>query len=300
MLGVCLGHQGLGQRARAARSRPRRSRCTGACSSVQHVGSGLFAGIPQDFSVVRYHSLAVTGPLGPEGRVTAWTDDGVVMGVEHRQPPAVGRAVPPRVDRDRARPGAGRELLRARRAITARSARCAGAAQVGSAAPPPARRVRPAGTSNVELRVRTLDGRAVDRAAVRTAVRRAPSTRSGSTAPTRRRRSRSAPTSARAPAPRAACSSTTSREDAVTHAPRRREQRSSTARSSTCSTASSPSHAIEPPAQLAARAARRLRRLPRLRVQGRLRLAQRAPLGPPRRAADARQPRRRGRPRPDT
>ena len=62
----------------------------GRLSRVQHAGSGLFAGIPQDFSVVRYHSLAVSGSLGPEGRVTAWTDDGVVMGIEHRRRPMWG------------------------------------------------------------------------------------------------------------------------------------------------------------------------------------------------------------------
>ena len=39
---------------------------------------------------MRYHSLAVTGALGPEGRVTAWTDDGVVMGIEHRSRPLWG------------------------------------------------------------------------------------------------------------------------------------------------------------------------------------------------------------------
>ena len=39
---------------------------------------------------MRYHSLAVTGPIGPEGRVTAWTDDGVVMGIEHRSRPLWG------------------------------------------------------------------------------------------------------------------------------------------------------------------------------------------------------------------
>ena len=54
----------------------------GRRSSVRHLGSGLFASIPQGFSVVRYHSLAVSGDLGPEGRVTAWTDDGVVMGID--------------------------------------------------------------------------------------------------------------------------------------------------------------------------------------------------------------------------
>ena len=62
----------------------------GRLSRVRHDDSGLFAGIPQDFSVVRYHSLAVTGSLGPDGRVTAWTDDGVVMGIEHRRRPLWG------------------------------------------------------------------------------------------------------------------------------------------------------------------------------------------------------------------
>ena len=62
----------------------------GRLSHVQHTGPGLFADVPQDFSVVRYHSLAVTGPLGPEGRVTAWTEDGVVMGIEHTRRPLWG------------------------------------------------------------------------------------------------------------------------------------------------------------------------------------------------------------------
>ena len=114
VLGVCLGHQGLGHLLDGDGRERARSSCTGASAHVHHDGSGLFAGIPQGFSVVRYHSLAVAGGLGPEGRVTAWTEEGVVMGIEHTQPPAVGRAVPPRVDRDRARPTAVRELLRAR------------------------------------------------------------------------------------------------------------------------------------------------------------------------------------------
>ena len=50
---------------------------------------GLFAGIPQDFPVVRYHSLAITD-MGPDGNVTAWADDGVVMGIEHRRRPMWG------------------------------------------------------------------------------------------------------------------------------------------------------------------------------------------------------------------
>ncbi len=89
ILGVCLGHQGLGRVLDGTvASAPMAMH--GRISHVRHVGDGLFEGIPQDFSVVRYHSLAVTGPIGPDGRVTAWTDDGVVMGIEHRSRPMWG------------------------------------------------------------------------------------------------------------------------------------------------------------------------------------------------------------------
>jgi para-aminobenzoate synthetase len=89
VLGVCLGHQGLGHLLDGAvRSAP--IVMHGRLSTVKHDGDGLFAGIPQDFSVVRYHSLAVAGDLGPQGRVTAWTDEGVVMGIEHRNRPMWG------------------------------------------------------------------------------------------------------------------------------------------------------------------------------------------------------------------
>jgi para-aminobenzoate synthetase len=89
VLGICLGHQGLG---RVLSGLVGSAPCAmhGRLSQVHHLGSGLFEGLPQDFSVVRYHSLAVTGPIGPEGRVTAWTDDGVVMGIEHRNRPLWG------------------------------------------------------------------------------------------------------------------------------------------------------------------------------------------------------------------
>jgi len=89
VLGVCLGHQGLGHVLDAAvRSAPLVMH--GRLSEVKHDSSGLFDGIPQGFSVVRYHSLAVDGDLGPDGRVTAWTDDGVVMGIEHATRPMWG------------------------------------------------------------------------------------------------------------------------------------------------------------------------------------------------------------------
>jgi para-aminobenzoate synthetase len=88
VLGICLGHQGIGNLLSGdVGSAP--IVMHGRLSRVRHDDTGLFAGIPQGFSVVRYHSLAVTG-LGPEGRVTAWTDDGVVMGIEHRTRPIWG------------------------------------------------------------------------------------------------------------------------------------------------------------------------------------------------------------------
>ena len=89
VLGICLGHQGLGH---VLSGLVGNAPCAmhGRLSQVHHLGSGLFEGLPQEFSVVRYHSLAVTGPIGPEGCVTAWTDDGVVMGIEHRSRPLWG------------------------------------------------------------------------------------------------------------------------------------------------------------------------------------------------------------------
>lgn len=88
VLGICLGHQGLGQLlAGKVASAPEAMH--GRLSRIRHEDRGLFAGIPQDFPVVRYHSLAITD-LGPDGHVTAWADDGVVMGIAHRRRPLWG------------------------------------------------------------------------------------------------------------------------------------------------------------------------------------------------------------------
>jgi para-aminobenzoate synthetase len=89
VLGICLGHQGIGNLLDgdvAGAPQPMHGRL----SHVRHRGTGIFAGVPQDFSVVRYHSLAITGPVGPEGHVVAWADDGVVMGIEHDTRPIWG------------------------------------------------------------------------------------------------------------------------------------------------------------------------------------------------------------------
>jgi para-aminobenzoate synthetase len=89
VLGICLGHQGIGNLLEGGvTSAPQPMH--GRLSHVRHRGTGIFTGVPQDFSVVRYHSLAITGPVGPEGHVVAWADDGVVMGVEHDTRPIWG------------------------------------------------------------------------------------------------------------------------------------------------------------------------------------------------------------------
>jgi len=88
VLGICLGHQGLGQMlAGKVASAPEAMH--GRLSRIHHQDEGLFEGIPQGFPVVRYHSLAIT-EMGPDGEITAWADDGVVMGIAHRRRPMWG------------------------------------------------------------------------------------------------------------------------------------------------------------------------------------------------------------------
>jgi para-aminobenzoate synthetase len=89
VLGICLGHQGIGNLLEGDVSTAPMA-MHGRLSHVRHSDAGIFEGIPQDFEVVRYHSLAITSPVGPEGHETAWSDDGVVMGVEHTNRPIWG------------------------------------------------------------------------------------------------------------------------------------------------------------------------------------------------------------------
>jgi para-aminobenzoate synthetase len=88
VLGICLGHQGLGHLLNGKVSSAPEA-MHGRLSRIHHSDDGLFAGIPQDFPVVRYHSLQITD-MGPDGEITAWADDGVVMGIEHRRRPMWG------------------------------------------------------------------------------------------------------------------------------------------------------------------------------------------------------------------
>jgi para-aminobenzoate synthetase len=89
VFGICLGHQGIGNLLEGSVNRAPMA-MHGRLSRVMHEGKGLFKDVPQGFSVVRYHSLAITSPPGPEGHVVAWADDGVVMGVEHTKRPIWG------------------------------------------------------------------------------------------------------------------------------------------------------------------------------------------------------------------
>ena len=90
ILGVCLGHQAIGQayggdvvRAKAIMH--------GKTSPIEHEGKGLFAGLPNPFTATRYHSLSVEKSTLPEVlEVTGWTEDGEIMGFQHRTRPVHG------------------------------------------------------------------------------------------------------------------------------------------------------------------------------------------------------------------
>jgi anthranilate synthase/aminodeoxychorismate synthase-like glutamine amidotransferase len=107
VLGVCLGHQGIGiafggQVVRASQL------MHGKTSSVQHDGRGIFRGLQQPFVAGRYHSLVVAEPLPEALEMAAKTEDGTIMGVRHRTYPVHGVQFHP----ESVLTGEGRQLLR--------------------------------------------------------------------------------------------------------------------------------------------------------------------------------------------
>jgi para-aminobenzoate synthetase component II len=90
MLGVCLGHQALGEVFGATVTHASEL-MHGKTSQVRHDGSGVLEGLPSPFTATRYHSLAVVADTGPDELViTGQTDGGVVMALRHRELPLHG------------------------------------------------------------------------------------------------------------------------------------------------------------------------------------------------------------------
>jgi anthranilate synthase component II len=90
VLGVCLGHQSIGQAYGGDVIRAK-TLMHGKTSQIHHDNQGIFKDLPNPFTATRYHSLAVRRETLPaELMVTAWTEDGEIMGVQHRTRPIYG------------------------------------------------------------------------------------------------------------------------------------------------------------------------------------------------------------------
>ncbi|HET7121293.1 MAG TPA: aminodeoxychorismate synthase component I [Solirubrobacterales bacterium] len=160
VFGICLGHQGIGNLLEGGvNSAPMAMH--GRLSRVHHDGSGLFAGLPQDFEVVRYHSLAITNPMGPEGHEVAWSEDGVVMGIEHRTRPMWGvQFHPESIATEHGRAIAENFYALAERHRHASGRHRAMSARAAAPSRPAPARERAQGEGAVRLRMRTLAGAA--------------------------------------------------------------------------------------------------------------------------------------------
>jgi anthranilate synthase component II len=107
LLGVCLGHQSIGQAfgAKVVRGEP----VHGKTARISHDGEGVYKGIAQDFQATRYHSLVIEPESLPASLVvTSRTEDGVIMGVRHRDYPVEGVQFHP----ESVLTGSGKELLK--------------------------------------------------------------------------------------------------------------------------------------------------------------------------------------------
>jgi anthranilate synthase component 2 len=85
ILGVCLGHQAIAE-AFGGKVVRAKEVMHGKTSRIAHIGEGVFKDLPSPFTVIRYHSLAIERASLPDClEVTAWTDDGEIMGVRHKE-----------------------------------------------------------------------------------------------------------------------------------------------------------------------------------------------------------------------
>jgi anthranilate synthase component 2 len=90
LLGVCLGHQSIGQ-AFGGKIVHAKELMHGKTSMIHHTDSGVFHGLPNPFRATRYHSLVIERDSLPDClEITAWTDDGEIMGVRHKTLPIEG------------------------------------------------------------------------------------------------------------------------------------------------------------------------------------------------------------------
>jgi anthranilate synthase/aminodeoxychorismate synthase-like glutamine amidotransferase len=107
ILGVCLGHQGIGVAFGGSVVRATQL-MHGKVSNISHDGRGVFRGVSQPFVAGRYHSLVVADPLPDVLEVAARTEDGTIMGVRHREYPIHGVQFHP----ESVLTSAGRQVLR--------------------------------------------------------------------------------------------------------------------------------------------------------------------------------------------
>jgi anthranilate synthase/aminodeoxychorismate synthase-like glutamine amidotransferase len=108
ILGVCLGHQCIGQAYGAVVDHAGEIK-HGKSSFIYHDGKGVFKGIPSPFAAVRYHSLAIQRYSLPAClEVSAWTDNDIIMGIRHRKYPVEGVQFHPESILTKA----GKEILR--------------------------------------------------------------------------------------------------------------------------------------------------------------------------------------------
>ena len=90
VFGVCLGHQSIGQ-AFGGNIIKAQTLMHGKTSMIHHTGVGVFSGLENPFQATRYHSLVIDKQTVPDClEVTAWTDDGEIMGVKHKSLPVEG------------------------------------------------------------------------------------------------------------------------------------------------------------------------------------------------------------------